>query len=86
MDDNGDDYDFDYYSLTQGMGRTFFTTGSDLMKVKELMERNQGQHETFSDYVSDMHNLHFKLKHKNAEHEFFEILKDNMNSKRGHCC
>jgi len=47
------------------------------MKVKELMERKQGQHETFSDYVSHMHNLHFKLKHKIDEDEFVELLKDN---------
>jgi len=53
------------------------------MKVKELMERKQGPHETFSDYVSDMHNLHFKLKHKIAEDEFVELLKDNMNSQMG---
>jgi len=53
------------------------------MKVKELMEREQGQHETFSNYVSDMHNLHFKLKHKIDEDEFVELLKDNMNSQMG---
>jgi len=70
-------------SLTQEMRRAFSTTGSDLMKVKELMERKQGQHETFSDYVSDMHNLHFKLKHKIAEDEFVELLKDNMNCQMG---
>jgi len=45
------------------------------MNVKELMERKQGQHETFSDYVSDMHNLHFKLKHKIDENKFFELRK-----------
>jgi len=33
------------------------------------MERQQGPHETFSDYVSDMHNLNFKPKHKVAEDE-----------------
>jgi len=81
MEDKAEDYDFDYYSLTQEMERAFYTTGSDLMKVKELMERKQGQHETFSDYVSDMHNLHFKLKHKIDEDEFVELLKDNMNSR-----
>jgi len=53
------------------------------MNVKELMERKQGQHESFSDYISDMHNLHFKLKHKIAEDEVVELLKDNMNSKVG---
>ncbi|XP_070854740.1 myosin heavy chain, embryonic smooth muscle isoform-like [Drosophila suzukii] len=53
------------------------------MKVKELMERKQGPHETFSDYVSDMHNLNLKLKHKIAEDEFVELLKDNMNSHMG---
>jgi len=53
------------------------------MKVKELMERKQGQHETFSDHVSDMHNLNFKLKHKIDEDEFVELLKDNMNSRMG---
>jgi len=42
------------------------------------MERRQGQHETFRDYVSDMHNLHFKLKHKIDEDEFVELLKDNI--------
>jgi len=47
------------------------------------MERKQGQHETFSDYVSDMHNLHFKLKHKIARDEFFKLLKGNMNSQMG---
>jgi len=47
------------------------------------MERKQGQHETFRDYVSDMHNLHFKLKHKIDEDEFVELLKDNMNSRMG---
>jgi len=83
MEDKAEDYDFDYYSLTQEMRRAFSTTGSDLMKVKELMERKQGPHETFSDYVSDMHNLHFKLKHKIAEDEFVELLKDNMNSQMG---
>jgi len=57
------------------MRRAFSTTGSDLMKVKELMERKQRQHETFSDYVSDMHNLNFKLKHKIDEDEFVELLK-----------
>jgi len=46
------------------------------MKVKELMERKQGPHESFSDYVSDMHNLHFKLKHKIAEDGFVEQRKD----------
>jgi len=55
--------------LTQEMRRAFSTTGSDLIKVKELMERQQGPHETFSDYVSDMHNLNFKPKHKVAEDE-----------------
>jgi len=43
------------------------------------MECKQGPHETFSDYVSDMHNFHFKLKHKIAEDE----LKENMNSQMG---
>jgi len=70
MDDKAEDYDFDYYSLTQEMRRAFSTTGSDLMKVKELMERKQGTHETFSDYVFDMDNLHFKLKHKTTEDKF----------------
>jgi len=65
------------------MERAFSTTESDLMKVKELMERNQGQHETFRDYVSDMHNLHFKLMHKIDEDELVELLKDNMNSQMG---
>jgi len=83
MKDKAEDYDFDYYSLTQEMGRAFSATGSDLMKVKELMERKRGQHETFSDYVSDMHNLHFKLKHNIDEVEFVELLKDNMNSQMG---
>jgi len=78
MEDKAEDYDFDYYSLTQEMRRAFSTTGSDLMKVKELMERKQRLHETLSDCVSDMHNLHFK--HKIAEDEFVELLKDNMNS------
>jgi len=49
MEDKAEDYDFDYYSLTQETRRAFSTTGSDLMKVKELMERKQGPHETFSD-------------------------------------
>jgi len=53
------------------------------MKIKELMERKQGPHKTFSDYVSDMHNLHFKLKHKIGEDKFVELLKDNMNSQMG---
>jgi len=53
------------------------------MKVKELMERKQGPHETFSNYVSDMQNLHFKLKHKIVEDQFVELLKDNMNSQMG---
>jgi len=53
------------------------------MKVKELMKCKQGPQETISDYVSDMHNLHFKLKHKNAEDKFVELLKDNMNSQMG---
>jgi len=44
------------------------------------MERQQGPHETFSDYVSDMHNFHFKLMLKVSEVEFVELLKDNMNS------
>jgi len=83
MEDKAGDYDFDYYSLTQEMERAFSFTGSDLMRVKELMERKQGQHETFSDYVSDMHNLHFKLKHKIDDGEFVELLKDNMNSQMG---
>jgi len=30
-----------------------------------------------------MHNSHFKLKHKIAEDEFVEFLKDNMNSQMG---
>jgi len=30
-----------------------------------------------------MHNLHFKLKHKIAEDEFVELLKDNVNSRMG---
>jgi len=30
-----------------------------------------------------MYNLHFKLKHKIAEDEFVELLKDNMNSQMG---
>jgi len=51
MEDKAEDYDFDYYSLTREMERAFSTTGSALMKVKELMERKQGQHETFTDYV-----------------------------------
>jgi len=44
MDDKVEVYDFEYYSLTQEMRRAFSTTGSDLMKVKELMERKQGTH------------------------------------------
>jgi len=69
MEDKAEDYDFDYYSLTQEM-----TTGSDLMKVKELREPKQGSH----DYVSDMHNLlNF------AEDEFVELLEDKMNSQMG---
>jgi len=80
VEDKAEDYNFDYYSLTQEMRRAFFTTGKDLMKVKELMERKQGPHETLSDYVSDMHNLHLKLKQKIAKDEFVELLRDNMNS------
>jgi len=80
MKDKAEDYDFDYYLLTQEMERAFHITGNDLIKVKQLMERKQGPHETFSNYVSDMHNLHFKLKYKIAEDEFVELLKDNMNS------
>jgi len=34
------------------MRRAFSTTGSDFMKVIELIERKQGPHETFGDYVS----------------------------------
>jgi len=83
MEDKTEDYDFEYYSLTQEMDRAFSTTGSDLMKVKELMERKQGQYETFSDYVSDMHNLHFKLTQKMDEDEFVELSKDNMSSQMG---
>jgi len=83
VEDKVEGYDFDYYSLTQEMRRAFSTTGSDLMKVKELMERKQGPHETFSDYVSDMNNMHFKFKHKINEDEFVELLKDNMNSQMG---
>jgi len=49
------------------MERAFSTTESGLMKVEELMERKQGQHETFSDYVSYMNNVHFKLKHKSLK-------------------
>jgi len=41
MEDKVEDYDFNYYSFTQEMRQAFFTTGSDLMKVKELMERKQ---------------------------------------------
>jgi len=55
MEDRAEDYDFDYYTLTYVMKRAISTTESDLMKVKEIMD---------SDYVFDMHNLHFKLKHK----------------------
>jgi len=51
------------------------------MKVKELTERKQEPHETFSDYVSDMHNLHFKL--QLAEEEFVGLLKNIMNSHMG---
>jgi len=47
------------------------------------MEHKQGQHEHFSDYVSDTHNLQFKLKHKIAEDDFVDLLKDNMNSQMG---
>jgi len=83
MDENAQVYDFDYYSLTQEMRRAFYTTGNDLVKAKELMERKQGPHETFIDYVSDMHNLHFKLKHKIPEDEFVELSKDKMNSSMG---
>jgi len=83
VEDKVEGYDFDYYSLTQEMRFPFSTTGSDLMKVKELMERKQGPHETFSDYVSDMNNMHFKFKHKINEDEFVELLKDNMNSQMG---
>jgi len=78
--DKAEVYNFDYYSLTQEIERAVSTTRSPLMKVKELMECKQGQHETFSDYVSDMHNLHFKLKHKIDEDEPVELLKDNTNS------
>jgi len=53
------------------------------MKFKELMERKRGQREAFGDYVSDMHNLHFKLNHKIDEDDFVELLKDNMNSQMG---
>jgi len=62
MEDKAEDIDFDYYSLTQEMRRAFSTTGSGLMKVKELRERKQGPHETFRDYVSDMHNCRISLK------------------------
>jgi len=85
MEDKAEDYDFDYYSPgneTLEIRRAFSTVGSDLMKAKELMERKQGPH-AFRDYVSDMHNSHFKLKHKIAEDEFVEFLKDNMNSQMG---
>ncbi|XP_050745818.1 uncharacterized protein LOC127011782 [Drosophila biarmipes] len=77
--DKAKDYDFDYFSFTQEMRRPFSTTTSDLMKVKNLMDR-RGPHETFGDYNSDMHNLRFKLKRKIAEDECVELLKDNMNS------
>jgi len=40
------------------MKRPFSTTGSDLIKVKELMEHKKGLHETL------------KLKHKIEEDEF----------------
>jgi len=83
MEDKAEDYNFDYYSLTQEMLRAFSTTGSDHMKVKQLMECKQWPHEIFSDYVSDVHNLHFNLKHKIDEEEFVELLKDNMNSQMG---
>jgi len=83
MEDQAEDYDFDYYSLTQEMKRAFSTTGSDIMKVKELMERKQGQPKTFSEYVSNMHNLYFKLKRKIAEDISVELLKDNMKSQMG---
>jgi len=53
------------------------------MKIKKLMERKQGPHETFSDYVSDMQILHFRLNHKIAEDEFVELLKDNMITQTG---
>jgi len=39
MEDKAEDYDFDYYLLTQEMERAFSTTGKDLMKVIELMKR-----------------------------------------------
>jgi len=65
------------------MRAAFSPTESDLMKVKELMERKQVPHETFSDFVLDMHSLHFKLKHKIAEDEFVELLKDYVNFQMG---
>jgi len=33
--------------------------------------------------MSDMHNFHFKLKHKIDEDELVELLKDNVNSQMG---
>ncbi|KAH8351722.1 hypothetical protein KR084_005477 [Drosophila pseudotakahashii] len=83
MEDRADDYNFDYYSLTTEMKRAFSSSGSDLMKIKELMERRQGQNESFSDYVSDMHNLHFRLQNKLEEDKFVELIKDNLNAQMG---
>jgi len=36
--------------------------GTTIRWHRRLMERKQRQHWTFSDYVSDIHSLHFKLK------------------------
>jgi len=39
MKDKAEEFDFNYFTLTQKITQPFSTTGSDLMKVKELMER-----------------------------------------------
>jgi len=36
IEDKTEDYDFNYYSLTQEMERPFSTTGSDLMKSQGI--------------------------------------------------
>jgi len=53
MEDKAEDYDFDYHSLTQEMRRAFSTTGSDLMKVKEFMERKQGRDVVHLNHLKD---------------------------------
>jgi len=65
--------------VTQGLNRSHERAKKAYNTRSKLVEFSVGQ----VVYRKNYNNLHFKLKHKIAEDEFVELLKDNMNSQKG---